>query len=179
MAIHRDLIDSELHEPKGVAGASVNQIYVADGVGSGSWDLLAAGAVSVSNPSYTSTNLNDALTEIFNVFGLVDGRFLDVSSPSTILLPVPFSCEITKIRMILGGAITTSDSTITVTRSDGAAMGTQVIAFSGSTEGTAYEFTPTGNATLTYPTHRYVKLVTDGASSTAQPLFIQAEITRV
>lgn len=178
MAVHRDLPDNQLHEPKGVAGASANTVYQADGAGSGSWSLPDAADISVNNPDYVSTNLNDALTEIFEVFGLVDARFTDVSSPSTILLPVPFSCEILQIRMILGGTITTADSTITVTRSDGAAMGTKLIPFSGSAEGSAFEFTPSGNSILTYPTHKYVKLVTDGNSSTAQPLFCQMEIRR-
>lgn len=37
MVEHVNIPDSELHEPKGVAGATVNQTYVANGAGSGSW----------------------------------------------------------------------------------------------------------------------------------------------
>ncbi|NOQ73239.1 MAG: hypothetical protein GQ574_14625 [Crocinitomix sp.] len=37
MTEHVDLTDPELHEPKGVATAAVDNIYLADGVGSGSW----------------------------------------------------------------------------------------------------------------------------------------------
>lgn len=37
MPEHVDLTDPELHEPKGVAAASSNQTYVANGAGSGVW----------------------------------------------------------------------------------------------------------------------------------------------
>jgi hypothetical protein len=34
---HRDLTDPNLHEPKGVSGASEGEVYVADGAASGNW----------------------------------------------------------------------------------------------------------------------------------------------
>lgn len=34
---HKDILDPNIHEPKGVSTASSNQIYVANGSGSGSW----------------------------------------------------------------------------------------------------------------------------------------------
>lgn len=41
MAIEHDAIsDAELHEPKGVASASVGQIYIADGAASGDWRYI-------------------------------------------------------------------------------------------------------------------------------------------
>lgn len=39
MAEHNTLTGSSLHEPKGVASAAVQTIYVADGAGSGDWVL--------------------------------------------------------------------------------------------------------------------------------------------
>lgn len=40
MAIeHVDIVDPEIHEPKGIAAAAVNQVYLADGAGSGNWQL--------------------------------------------------------------------------------------------------------------------------------------------
>lgn len=56
MAIeHKDIPDAQLHEPKGVASASEGDVYVADGVGSGSWTspelegqaLAATGSVPI------------------------------------------------------------------------------------------------------------------------------------
>lgn len=34
---HKNIPDAQLHEPKGVASASANTVYLADGLGSGSW----------------------------------------------------------------------------------------------------------------------------------------------
>jgi hypothetical protein len=38
---HSALTGSDLHEPKGVAAASANRVYVADGAGSGSWTTVS------------------------------------------------------------------------------------------------------------------------------------------
>lgn len=181
MALHRDLTGADLHEPKGVSGAANKTTYVADGAGSGAWAKPEAAHVTILDTAgnFVGTDVETALAELYAGFGIIDGEFADVSTGSTVLLPIPFSCEVVSIDMVLAGSITTADSTVTVTRSDGAAMGTQVIAFSGSAEGSAVTFTPTGNNQLTYPTHRYVKLVTDGNSSTAQRLFLQMHIERI
>lgn len=34
---HSDLTGSDLHEPKGVAAANADEVYIADGLGSGAW----------------------------------------------------------------------------------------------------------------------------------------------
>ena len=43
MPEHKNLTGTDLHEPKGVASASENQIYVADGAGSGAWTYIPQG----------------------------------------------------------------------------------------------------------------------------------------
>ncbi len=50
MIEHANIPDAYLHEPKGVAGASSGQIYVADGASSGSWKspLIAVGQMGFS-----------------------------------------------------------------------------------------------------------------------------------
>lgn len=180
MANHSTLTGADLHEPKGAAAAASGTVYVSNGAGSGSWTSLAASKVSVLDTAgdFTGTDVETVLTELNNKTLTISGLFADVSNPSTILIPVGFSCTVLSIDFILAGAITVADATLTVTRSDGAAMGTKVIAYSGSAEGTAFDFTPTGNAALTYNTHRYIKIVTDGASSTTQPLYVVVKIRR-
>lgn len=175
MAIHRDLPDSELHEPKGVVSASANQVYVSDGVGSGAWEAVFAENVQItdSGNQFTATNVEDALIELLGTEVVIHARLTDVSTPSAVLIPVLNEVELQRIRFVLGGAITTADSTITVTRGgDGASMGTQLIPFSGSAEGTTFDFTPTGNNIINPTTHKYFKIATDGNSSTAQPLYM-------
>lgn len=58
MAIEHDsIVDSELHEPKGVASAALNTVYVADGAGSGNWKVPYATGVEdyndLSSPALT------------------------------------------------------------------------------------------------------------------------------
>lgn len=52
---HTDITDPNIHEPKGISGATAGQVYVSDGSGSGSWqdrdtlggqDILVAGTES-------------------------------------------------------------------------------------------------------------------------------------
>jgi len=179
MALHSDLTGADLHEPKGVAGASADTVYVADGAGSGTWQKPEAANVSVADASsgFTSTNVEGVLDELFEDRDPVHGMMLDVSTAETLLIPIPFDCTVEKILMILGSTID-ADTTITVTRSDGAAMGSQTLTASGSVEGTFFEFIPTGNSTLTYSSHKYVKLVSDGASTTASRLYVLVTIKR-
>lgn len=48
---HASLTGANLHEPKGVAGASAGEVYVADGGGSGAWDTLGASSIAATaNP---------------------------------------------------------------------------------------------------------------------------------
>jgi microcystin-dependent protein len=49
---HDDLTDPEIHEPKGVANAPANSVYIADGNGSGAWASLPS-----VNPALISTPL--------------------------------------------------------------------------------------------------------------------------
>lgn len=95
----------------------------------------------------------------------------DVSTLSFEIVPLPTNCIIDTIVFVLHGSISVADSTITVTRGgDAASLGTQVIAFTASAEGTTFTFTPSGNNTITAATHKYLKIATDGNSTTAARL---------
>ncbi len=95
----------------------------------------------------------------------------DVSNSSFEIIPLPTNCIVDTIVFVLHGAITVADSTITVTRGgDAASLGTQVIAFTASAEGTTFIMTPSGNNTLTAATHKYLKITTNGNSTTTARL---------
>ncbi len=180
MPEHKDITDPNIHEPKGVAAAAAKTAYIATGSGSGTWAKPEAAHVTVLDTAskFTATNVETALLELYQGKYVFEGRLDDVSTASTVLIPIPFDCTVTSVVFILAGSLTTGNSTVTVTRSDGAAMGTQTITQSGSTEGTTFTFTPSGNATFTYSSHKYIKFVTDGASDTARALYIQVHVTR-
>lgn len=179
-SVHSTLTGADLHEPKGADGATANTVYIANGLGSGVWQKPSAVNTTISDPNnvFAGTDVEAALYEAWREGYLVDGVFADVSNPETILLPIPYSCTVVSIKMILSGSITVANSVVTVTRSDGAAMGSQTIAFSGSAEGTSFVFTPSGNNVFTGGVHNYIKLVSDGGSTTAAKLYVQALLRR-
>lgn len=179
-SLHSTLTGADLHEPKGADGAAANTVYVANGLGSGVWAKPAAVNTTIADPNnvFAGTDVEAALYEAWREGFVVDGVFTDVSNVETVLLPIPYSCTIVSIKMILSGSITVANSNVTVTRSDGAAMGVQAIAFSGSAEGTTFNFTPSGNNVFVGGTHNYIKLVSDGGSTTTAKLYVQALLRR-
>lgn len=54
MATHSTLTGADLHEPKGVASAGANQVYVANGAGSGTW--TSANDLGISGWAYYKDN---------------------------------------------------------------------------------------------------------------------------
>lgn len=149
---HKNISDAERHEPKGISTAAVDTIYVANGAASGVWR---------ESP--------------FLVNAVID----DVSTASYILIPIATNITIQSIRLTLANAITLADSVISVTRSDGAVIGGTTVAFTGSAEGTTFDITPSGNNSIVAATHKYIKIATDGASTTASKLFISMKCKAV
>lgn len=45
---HKDIPNDGLHEPKGTSTASIGQVYVADGVGSGAWTVQPVGGIETA-----------------------------------------------------------------------------------------------------------------------------------
>jgi hypothetical protein len=145
MPEHVDIADGERHEPKGASTATIGQVYVSDGAASGTWEDFAYD---------------------------INAVIADVSTASFVLIPILNDCVVTQIKYVLGAAITVANSTVTVTRGGGSAMGTQVITQAASAEGTTFTQTPSGNNDITAATHHYIKIATDGASTTTAPLYI-------
>lgn len=165
MALHKDLTGTDLHEPKGVATAAIDNVYVANGAGSGAWqklDLATLDLTSIQSPN------------TYRLTGLID----DVSTAGFILIPVPVTSTFVSARMVLQNAITVANSVVTFTRNDGSSFGSTVtITQAGSAEGTGFDFTVTLNSTITGP--GYIKIATDGASSTASKLYVTVTLTVV
>lgn len=164
MALHHELTGADLHEPKGVESASANQVYAANGSGSGTWKKITTAMIdnsSIQNPN--------------TVF--IHAVLADVSNPSSILVPLPFDCTFENAVLTLGNAITVANSSVTFARNDGASFGSAVtITQSGSAEGTTFTFTATTNKTIS--SNGYVKIASDGGSTTTAPLYITLRFLR-
>lgn len=108
----------------------------------------------------------------------VAGEIADISTASSVRIPIKgdMSGEVLDVTTVLGGAIATSDATVTV-YNGATSMGTITIATASSAEGDTDNLTPTG-------TGRYVndgdwiKLTTDGASTNTVPVGFVITIKR-
>lgn len=143
MPLHSALTGTDLHEPKGVAAAAAGKVYLSDGLGSGSWVV----------PPYTLTT-----------------RLDDVSTASTVYIPIPFAGTVTKVVTVLEGSLTTANATVTVKNAAGSSMGTLTITQSGSAAGDIDTLTPVSNNTVTNDSR--ISVETDGASDTTRKLFV-------
>lgn len=146
---HSSLTGTDLHEPKGVATATNNQVYVANGSSSGAW-----------------TNRQHILITYLE----------DVSTPETVYVPIPFQGEIVKITSVLTNAITVADSVVTFKNSAGTTMGTMTIAYSGSGAGNIDSNSSLANNTVAADS--FITIETNGASNTAAKLWLAVVLER-
>jgi hypothetical protein len=65
---HAALTTTDLHEPKGAAGASAFEVYVADGAGSGAWTISPHGwgMYADSKTGVTSQNISTGFSKLEN-----------------------------------------------------------------------------------------------------------------
>ncbi len=146
MSEHDSITDPEIHEPKGVSTASEGQVYVADGVGSGTW----------------TNNVNKV-----SIISVID----DISTASSVFVVVPFTCTITNIRSVLSGAIATADAVISFTKNGTDSLGSGLTITNGSSaEGDVDSFDPSSNTG--FVTGDYIKITTNGASTNTVPLYL-------
>lgn len=164
MPLHKDLTGSELHEPKGADTAASNTTYFSDGAASGTWR-------KITEADLDSTSIQSPNTVYLTAV------IPDVSTASSVLIPVIDGLTFVSARLTLGGAITVANASVSFTRNDSSSFGSAVtITQSGSAEGTSFSFTPTVNQDIS--DLGYVKIATDGGSTGTIPLFITLKFTR-
>lgn len=91
---HKLITDPDIHEPKGVASAAINKVYVSSGAGSGTWQKL-------SPPQLSGLATNGASGQIigvdgsgnFTLNGAAHGQvhFYNIASPYTLTYPAVFT----------------------------------------------------------------------------------------
>jgi hypothetical protein len=91
---HSAITDPNIHEPKGVAAATVNKVYVSNGTGSGTWKKL-------SPPQLSGITTNGQAGDVLTVNGSGDfvlsgtphGQvdFYNLSTPYTLTYPSSFT----------------------------------------------------------------------------------------
>ena len=142
---HSSLTDPLIHEPKGVASASVGKVYVANGSGSGTW-------------TSKETLVGETLT------GYID----NISASSTVYVPIPFAGTISKVVTVLEAAISSANATLTVKNAAAASMGTITVAQSGSAAGDVDTLAPSSNNTVAADS--FITIASDGGSTNSATL---------
>lgn len=150
---HSALTTTELHEPKGVAGAAANNVYIADGAGSGAW-----------------TDLDAATTYVIS--GVID----NISTAATVYIPTPEAGTVKQVTTVLGGTIATSAVAVVVKNAAAATMGTITVNDAGSAAGDIDSVTPSTNNTFT--ANSFVTIDTDGASTNTVKLYFSLLVER-
>lgn len=154
---HNALTGSELHEPKGAAGASADTTYMADGAGSGAW----------TDPLSPINNLNtfDLITKIEDISTANDHT----------IFTAPRNCTLTVIRTALSGAITVADAIISIYVNNVLQGQTVTVAAAGSGKG----ITDTLNLspTIALTAGQTLEFRSDGGSTDATSLGITLTFT--
>lgn len=75
---HKDIPDSQRHEPKGIDSASIHQIYIANGTGSGSWSKVGSlnlvnlgGDSGVAGKIILTDGANGFTGKVFSSYGVM------------------------------------------------------------------------------------------------------------
>ena len=88
MAIeHNAIADGERHEPKGIASASVNDVYIADGAGSGAWSgvpTAVSSEIVIKSASDFPSPVSNVITLSENTRYIIDGS-IDVGDDRFVL----------------------------------------------------------------------------------------------
>lgn len=156
---HSGLTGADLHEPKGVAAATANQVYVADGAASGAWTTLHGGA----NQYVFTVHMQDASSA--------------TATLNSTYLAMPFSCTVTQVYGVSFAAIATTDNVITVANNAGSSMGTITVAFTGSAIGDVDTIT-TITTNNTFTAGQKMSFVSNSGSATACPMTFTVIVTR-
>jgi hypothetical protein len=148
MALHKDLTGTELHENKGVASAAADDVATANGSGVTVWKKI------------TSANL-DASLLLNNV--ILTTTLDDIGTASTTWLVAPYAGTVDWASIVLHGAITGADSTLTFKNASGVTMATLLVPFSGSSAG--YVDTQDVFVNNTFAVDTPMSIATDGLAT--------------
>lgn len=146
---HSTITDPNIHEPKGVAAASADQLYHANGAGSGTWEF------------------HDYLVTL---------QLADIGTAGSTGFCAPFECEVTSIQVTILAAASTAATNVTSTIAGVSITdGSITIASSASTE-TVHTAIPTGSNIAS--SGNMIKITTDGGTAGTVPATILVTIKR-
>lgn len=148
---HSSLTDPNLHEPKGIAAASANQLYLSDGSGSGTWTnanrFPGTGWGKYTNTTYVgTTTLAVSTTEVLLPFTTDDTvTQLPITYTGTTSSLMNLSSE--TLQFVASGDLHAVTTTFKIYSVSGSPAYMNLILY-GSSDGTTYS-TVLGDKTIT------------------------------
>lgn len=179
MAIqHASISDPLIHEPKGASTASVGTVYISNGSGSGTWAKVDTNSLDMASLlGAIQDDVDSGALELTGYYYLTV-VIPDISTASSVIVPVIEDSEVVEATVVLGGTITVADATISFKNSAGASMGTDVtVPYNASAKGDQYPFTATGNNVLSGPS--WLEVATDGGSTDTAPVSITIKLKSI
>lgn len=150
---HENLTGSDLHEPKGVAAATADKVYVANGSGSGVWEKITADSIDTS----VINNLNKVVLNVHHD---------DISAAASHWVVAPIAGAIVGFSSVIDAAIATADVVLTLEIGGVAVTGSALtIAFSGSAAGDTDSVVPSAANVVT--AGQAIEVISDGGTSTS------------
>ncbi len=148
---HRDLTGDQLHEPKGVDGASAGTAYIADGSGSGAW-----------------TDPTDAIYNK-NIYSLVT-TMTDLASASSVYFHVPLKSRIRSYSILIYDAVD-ADTEFEPFINGIAVADTETVTSAGSAAGQITDHTVVSSTDMA--ANSVVRITSDGAATASVRADIQ------
>lgn len=148
-ATHASMAGADLHEPKGVAAATINKVYVSDGAGSGSWAKLPASCLTI--------------------------RFPDIGAVSSVYIVIPYTCTVNKIWTAVQTIPTAVNTILTCKNNAGSSMGIVTVAFSGAAAGDVDFLVPVTNNTFT--AGQILTITSDGGATNVVEAMVVIDLT--
>jgi hypothetical protein len=147
MALHKDLTGADLHEPKGITSATLGQVYVADGAGSGAW---------------TSKNGDILNANTYSLNGTIDDLG---TAGSSCFFYVQQKSQMTKLAAVTYAALTGANAVLTIYINGVLFADSLTVPFTGSsTGGNAFTSIVTAN---TITAGSVIEVRSDGGPSNA------------
>lgn len=159
MALHKDLTGVDLHEPKGVATATSGQVYIANGLGSGSW--------TSKNGDILNANVHQMQGTITDVGTAASSCFFYIHQKSTL----------TKIAAVTHAALTGANAILSIYINGVLFADTLTVPFSGSSTGGSASANIVTSNTLTAGT--VVEVRSDGGPSNVVPVTVALLLSNV
>lgn len=147
---HKDLTGAELHEPKGIGGASANTVYVADGTGTGTWQKISESEI-------------DTTGELGQL--VVSANLVDLHLASIYYLAVPRAVTLKRAVITVYDAVD-ADTLVEVFNGDASTViGNVTLTAAGSAAGSVFSLAISANNSFSEDT--FVRLTSDAGATGA------------